>query len=90
MNSVHFHSADPRFCGSDEKGRTFSMNESKVTCDKCKYALTKSDYTNLKSRLTRAINSKDHKRIVDECDRALAIFDEKGYPDDWSRWQRAK
>lgn len=54
------------------------------------YTLSKAEYTNLKSRLTRAINSKDHKRIVDECDRAFAIFDDKGYPDDWSRWQRAK
>ena len=54
------------------------------------YTLSQGEYKNLKSRLTRAINSKDHKRIVDECDRAIAIFDDKGYPDDWSRWQRAK
>lgn len=54
------------------------------------YTLTQQEYSNLKSRLTRAISSKDHNRIVQECDRAFAIFDEKGYPDDWSRWQRVK
>jgi hypothetical protein len=54
------------------------------------YTLTQREYVSLKSRLTKAINSKKYQNIVSECDRALAIFFEKGYPDDWSRWERAK
>lgn len=51
--------------------------------------LTQQEYRNLKTRLTRALNSGDHRRVIAECDRALALFDEKGYPDDWHRWQIA-
>jgi hypothetical protein len=54
------------------------------------WTLTQTEYRNLKSRLTRAINSKDHAKVIAECDRAMAIFEDKGYPDSWSRWQRAK
>jgi hypothetical protein len=28
--------------------------------------------------------------IVFECDRALEIFEEKGYPDSWHTWKMAK
>lgn len=54
------------------------------------YTLTRRDYTNLKSRLTRAINRGDQQKIIDECNHAERIFEEKGYPDNWMRWQRAK
>lgn len=48
-------------------------------------------YRNLKSRLTRAINSGDPDKVVAECDRAEHVFDTDGPPpDDWARWQRAR
>jgi len=52
--------------------------------------LTQAEFVKLKSKLTRAINSKDDKNIVKTCDEAFAIFDEKGYPDSWNRWEVAK
>jgi len=54
------------------------------------YTLTQAEFVRLKSRLTRVVNSKDNDKIIAECDRAIAIFEEKGYPDNWSNWQRAK
>jgi len=54
------------------------------------YTLTQREYTNIKSALTKAINTKRPQNIIAECDRALAIFEDRGYPDDWSRWERAK
>lgn len=53
------------------------------------YTLTQQEFRNLKTRLTRAQNTGDHDKIIAECERALAIFDDKGWPDDWARWQRA-
>ena len=48
-------------------------------------------YRNLKSRLTRAINSKDPNKVLAECDRAFALFDTDGpWPDDWHRWNIAR
>lgn len=54
------------------------------------YTLTQAEFTKLKSKLTRAINSKDDAKIIKTCDEALEIFDAKGWPDDWRRWERAK
>jgi hypothetical protein len=54
------------------------------------YSLTQAEYKTLKSNLTRAINSKDNDRIIKTCNEAERIFDEKGYPDSWSNWERAK
>lgn len=54
------------------------------------YTLTQSEYSRLKAKLTRAINSKDYPRIIRTVDEAMAIFADKGYPDNWHRWQRAK
>lgn len=54
------------------------------------YKLTQAEFTKLKSKLTRAINSKDHDKIIATVDEAMSIFDDKGYPDNWHRWQRAK
>jgi len=49
-------------------------------------------YTQFKSRLTRALNTKDHARILAEC---KAFFDyyadsAEPMPDYWHRWQRAQ
>jgi hypothetical protein len=52
--------------------------------------MTQKEYRNLKSALTRAINSKDQQRIVRTCTAALERFEECVAPDDWCRWQRAK
>lgn len=52
--------------------------------------LTQAEYVSLKSKLTKAINSKDDKRIVKTCDEAFAVFDEKGYPDRWHLWEVAR
>ena len=38
------------------------------------YTLTQKEFTRLKSRLTRAINSKDEDKIIKECDYAFSIF----------------
>lgn len=54
------------------------------------YTLTQSEFVRLKTKLTRAVNSKDHARIIRTVDEAMAIFAEKGYPDSWHRWERAK
>jgi hypothetical protein len=53
------------------------------------YTLTQAEFRTLKSRLTRARNSGDPEKVLNECAHAFAIFDEKGYPDDWHRWERA-
>ena len=53
------------------------------------YKLTQREYVNLKRRLTIVLNEKNSEKIVAECRRAFHIFDSKGFPDDWSRWQRA-
>ena len=43
-----------------------------------------------KSALTRAKNRKDHAKIIEVCDQALAEFDRVGYPDCWHLWQVAR
>lgn len=51
------------------------------------------DYQNFKRNLTRAINSKNPLRVLTECNKFDAYFgrsDGPPYPDDWSRWQRAR
>jgi precorrin-4 methylase len=32
---VHFHSGDPRFCGSREQYRAFTLTDADVTCAAC-------------------------------------------------------
>lgn len=54
------------------------------------YTLTKREYRNLKSRLTRVQNAGDPEKIIKEVDHAMAIFEQKGSPDDWHRWQGAR
>ena len=53
------------------------------------YTLTQKEYSTLKARLTRAINSHQPEKVKAEVLRANTIFDAKGWPDDWARWQRA-
>lgn len=53
------------------------------------YTLTQKEYVNLKRRLTRAKNSEDPAKIIDEVLYAQAIFEEKGYPDSHFDWERA-
>lgn len=53
------------------------------------YTLTQREFVNLKSALTRA-RKKGPQAVFRECNRALAIFEEKGYPDSWHTWERAK
>lgn len=46
-----------------------------------------------KSQLTRAVNSKDTGRILAACDAFFDYYnspDHEAFPDDWSRWQRAR
>jgi len=43
-----------------------------------------------KAALTRAENTGDPTRIIAACDAAFADFEQVGWPDCWSRWQRAK
>jgi hypothetical protein len=54
------------------------------------YTLTQSELTGLITKLTRAINSGDSAKVLSAVENAYAIFEEKGWPDDWSRWERAK
>lgn len=54
------------------------------------YTLSQSEFVKLKSKLTRAVNSKDNDKIIQVCSEANAIFCAKGFPDCWSNWERAK
>lgn len=53
------------------------------------YILTQKEYKALKAALTRA-KKKGPDAIIAECNRALAIFEIRGYPDSWHDWERAK
>jgi hypothetical protein len=54
--------------------------------------LSKTQFSQAKSRLTRAINSGDHRRILDTVEETFAEWDagDFAYPDDWHRWERAR
>jgi len=54
------------------------------------YTLTQAELTKLRAALTRAKNSKDPQKVIRTCNAALARFEQVGYPDCWSNWQRAK
>lgn len=45
-----------------------------------------------KSRLTRAVNSGDHRKVIAAVTATMAEWDygDYAYPDDWSRWEQAK
>ena len=55
-----------------------------------KYTLTQSELTSLRAKLTRAISTGDSVKVLSAVENAYAIFEDKGWPDDWSRWERAK
>ena len=52
--------------------------------------LSQQEYQRLKAALTRAINLKDNRKIVETAEAGLKRFEETSSPDDWSRWERAK
>lgn len=53
--------------------------------------LTKQQMRAARTRLTRAINSGDHRKVIGTVAAEFARWDkgEYAYPDDWSNWQRA-
>jgi hypothetical protein len=53
------------------------------------YTLTNAELKSLKAALTRA-KKKGPDAVVAEANRAMGIFEAKGYPDCWSDWERAK
>jgi hypothetical protein len=46
-------------------------------------------YAQQKAALTRALNSGNADKVRAEVKRTVEEWDETGWPDDWSRWQRA-
>lgn len=53
------------------------------------YILTAALHRKLKSRLTRARNSGDPRKVIAAVKEARASFNAFGYPDDWNRWRIA-
>jgi len=53
------------------------------------YTLTQSELTGLRAKLRKAVATRDPKKVRDTVIAAYAIFEEKGWPDDWSSWERA-
>lgn len=53
------------------------------------YAELNANYRRQKAALTRAANSGDPHKLAAAGRAGLASFERHGYPDDWSRWQRA-
>ena len=47
------------------------------------------EYRRLKGRLTKAINSNDCFKVINEVHYAQNRFNSLGWPDDWSDWVRA-
>lgn len=56
------------------------------------FTLTQKEYTNLKARLTRRLKKRaeDPHALLKEAEHGLAVFREKGFPDDWHRWECAR
>jgi hypothetical protein len=68
------------------------------------YALSQKEYSNLKRRLTGALNklkkatikgptpevAASADAVIKEVAHANSIFAAKGFPDEWSRWERAE
>lgn len=51
--------------------------------------ITKQEYAKLKSALTRAKRSGDALRVLRAVESAVAVFNEKVWPDDWAHWRIA-
>lgn len=55
------------------------------------YARAKREMPGLKSKLTRAKNSKEPDKVLKACEEAYAAFDAWGaFPDNWHLWENAK
>lgn len=54
--------------------------------------LTKAQYRAAKSRLTRAVNSGDPRKVIAVVEETFAEWDAGyfAYPDDWHRWEMAR
>ena len=54
--------------------------------------LTRAQFSAAKSRLTRALNSKDPAKVIAVVEETFATWDAGNfaYPDDWHRWDRAR
>lgn len=57
------------------------------------YAAANRLFPKQKAALTRAVNSKDDRKVYDACKKAVQEWESApfngAWPDDWSRWQRA-
>ncbi|MBA2726512.1 MAG: hypothetical protein H0U53_11020 [Actinobacteria bacterium] len=53
------------------------------------YTLTNQEYSKSKAALTRAQNSGDNEKLVKVVREAVALFNEKGWPDNWTLWRNA-
>lgn len=56
------------------------------------YSTLNKKYRQQKSALTRAVNSKNPDKVIKACTAAVREWNQPdwpGWPDDWSRWQRA-
>jgi hypothetical protein len=54
------------------------------------YTLTKRELTALRAKLTRAQRSGDPTKVIQVCKDAFKVFEDKGYPDCWHRWNIAR
>jgi hypothetical protein len=54
------------------------------------YSLTRREHIAAKSRLTKAQKRGDPGVVIAVCNNVLKLFEEKGFPDDWARWERAR
>lgn len=54
--------------------------------------LTKGQYRAAKTRLTKAIRSGNHQKVIDVVTETFDEWDagDFAWPDDWSRWERAR
>lgn len=51
--------------------------------------VTNEEYRRQKSALTRAINSGDPLKVLTTVERTLNAWEDKAWPDAWSRWRTA-
>lgn len=54
------------------------------------YTLTKKQLSAERRRLTVAQKSGDPRKVLQACSSAFELFERCGFPDCWSRWERAK
>lgn len=54
--------------------------------------LTNAQFRAAKSRLTRTVNSGDHRKVIAVVEETFAEWDagDFAWPDDWARWERAR